>query len=193
MRPAARHRHITTDKNFFISLVIVRHTKIHIFAIAREIEYICGEQLSIMSKNIFSDSIINTGRQRELDFVKGIAIIAMVICHTVLYMAEVPGHLGYVVANDVLGGPMAAPMFMICMGIGLCFSHRNTPLEIVRRGVWLFLLGYILNFSRSSLPFAVGYALGMGELLSENLVAGLMLVDILQFAGLALIFIGICF
>ena len=170
-----------------------RSTIIIIFAIEGEFAYICGKLLSIMSKSIFSDSIVNTGRQRELDFVKGIAIIAMIICHTVLYMAEVPEHIGFVVADDVLGGPMAAPMFMICMGACICFSHRSTPLEIVRRGVGLFLLGYILNISRTCLPFAIAYALGMGDFLSENLVFGLMIVDILQFAGLALVFIGICF
>lgn len=135
----------------------------------------------------------NTGRQVELDFVKGIAIIAMIICHTVGIMGEVHGHVGYIVSQEILGGPMAAPMFMICMGIGLSYSRRNTPLAIVKRGVSLLLLGYILNFARAGFPYAIGFALGMGELVSENLVYGLMIVDILQFAGLALVFIGICF
>ena len=131
-------------------------------------------------------------RLPELDIVKGVAIIAMIICHTVCYMGAVPGHTGYVVAEEILGGPMAAPMFMICMGIAINFSRRSEPLALVKRGVRLFLLAYLLNFLRAGLPFGIGFALGMADTVADMLVMAFLIVDILQFAGLALIFIGLC-
>ena len=110
-------------------------------------------------KRIFSSKAVNTERQSELDFVKGIAIITMIICHTVGIMGEIPDHVGYIVADEILGGPMAAPMFMLCMGIGINFSRRNTPLSLFRRGASIFLLAYILNFTRSALPIVLGFAI----------------------------------
>ena len=134
----------------------------------------------------------NKTRLAELDVVKGVAIIAMIICHTVCYMGAVPGHAGYVVAEEILGGPMAAPMFMICMGIAINFSRRSTPQALMKRGARLFLLAYLLNFVRAGLPIGIGYALGLADTVADNLVMALLIVDILQFAGLALIFIGLC-
>ena len=131
-------------------------------------------------------------RLAELDVVKGVAIIAMIICHTVCYMGAVPGQSGYVVAEEILGGPMAAPMFMICMGIAINFSRRSTPQSLIKRGARLFLLAYLLNILRSGLPIGIAFALGMADAVADNLVMALLIVDILQFAGLALIFIGLC-
>ena len=143
--------------------------------------------------NIISSKAVNTARQVELDIVKGIAIITMIICHTVGIMGEIPDHVGYIVSEEILGGPMAAPMFMLCMGIGINFSRRNTPLTLFRRGASIFLLSYILNFTRSALPIVLGFLIGGAELVSfDMLVMGLMIVDILQFAGLALMFLGVC-
>ena len=131
-------------------------------------------------------------RLPELDLVKGVAIIAMIICHTVCYMGAIPENVGYVVAEEILGGPMAAPMFMICMGIAINFSRRSTPQALVRRGFRLFLLAYLLNFLRAGIPVIIGIALGLTDTVADNLVMAFMIVDILQFAGLALIFIGLC-
>ena len=145
------------------------------------------------NKDNFADMIAEAKtRLPEIDLVKGVAIIAMIICHTVSYMGAVPGNIGYIVAEEILGGPMAAPMFMICMGIAINFSRRSTPQELMRRGLRLFLLAYLLNILRAGLPVGIGFALGLGDAVADNLVMAFLIVDILQFAGLALIFIGLC-
>ena len=144
------------------------------------------------NKDNFADMIAEAKtRLPEIDLVKGVAIIAMIICHTVCYMSSIPENAGYVVAEEILGGPMAAPMFMICMGIAINFSRRSTPQELMRRGLRLFLLAYLLNILRAGLPVGIGFALGLGDAVADNLVMAFLIVDILQFAGLALIFIGL--
>ena len=94
--------------------------------------------------------------------------------------------------DDLLGGPMCAPLFMFCMGVGLVYSRNRQSSVMIKRGISLFILGVFVNF---------------GEFLVPNFLSGLLLhnwnifpiyggllsftVDILEFAAISFIVLGI--
>lgn len=144
-----------------------------------------------MLSRLFSKEEVNTGRQPSLDYAKGLAIICMILCHTTMVYSFGNEDLAAVVADDFLGGPIAAPMFMMCLGIGTCYSRHSSPLQLIRRGAILFLCAYLLNFMRAILPLYIASLMGYSKEVMPFMSVSLLGFDILQFAGLAFIFLGI--
>ena len=84
-----------------------------------------------------------------------------------------------------LAGPATAPAFMFAMGVGIVYSGKSTPKDLLRRGLKLFVGGYILNAARSGILTAIGTAL-TGRF-DPKLTKYLFLNgDIFHFSGLAL-------
>ena len=75
----------------------------------------------IFGSGVFSKDEVNTGRQIELDIAKGFAILFMIWVHTAETFSAGTG-LGYEIVDNFLGGPFAAPVFMVCMGIGMRYG-----------------------------------------------------------------------
>ena len=140
-------------------------------------------------ENVFSGEEINTGRQIELDIAKGFAILFMIWVHTAETFSAEAG-LGYELVDNFLGGPFAAPVFMVCMGIGMRYGRKTAAKDFVKRGIGLLLTGLILNIFRYVLPMLTVYALS-GEKLYLNTFTFLFGVDILEFAGLAFLFFAL--
>lgn len=145
----------------------------------------------MLFSNLFSKEEVNTGRQPSLDYAKGLAIVCMVICHTVMMFSMGHTDMAYIVSDKVLGGPIAAPLFMICLGIGTCYSRHSAPLLMVKRGAGLFLCAYLLNFMRGVLPLALGSLFVGWQAVAQYMTWAMLVGDILQFAGLAFIFLGV--
>ena len=144
--------------------------------------------------SILQKEEIQTSRQYELDLLKALAIVSMIICHTVIQLAaHIPGHeqdMAYVFADLYLGCYLAvAHAFMFAMGFGISFSKKNAPADLIRRGIHLYILGFVLNFFRYGI-YTVAYGLITGEFMEETIYS-LIVQDILQFAGLALIATGL--
>ena len=133
-------------------------------------------------------------RRNELELLKALSIVAMILCHPVIrlgihragYEKEFLFFLGDVILGDYLG---VAHAFMFAMGVGVVCSRKNAPAELMRRGLRLYLLGYALNFCRYGV-YALGEGLISGAFEPETAEA-LFGPDILQFAGLALLFTGL--
>ena len=140
-------------------------------------------------KNVETQSL----RRNELELLKALSIIAMIFCHAVIrlgihhsgYEEEFLFFLGDVILGDYLG---VAHAFMFAMGVGVIYTRRNAPSDLMRRGLMLYLLGYALNFCRYGI-YALAEGLISGVFEPETLEA-LFGPDILQFAGLALLFTG---
>ena len=137
---------------------------------------------------------IQPPRLFELDLLKALSVIAMVFCHPVIrlgihragYESDWQFFLGDVILGDYLG---VAHAFMFAMGVGMVYSRKNAPADLMRRGVKIYLLGYVLNFCRYGV-YALAEGLISGVFEPETLEA-LFGPDILQFAGLALFFTGV--
>ncbi len=129
---------------------------------------------------------VNTGRQFEADMAKFVCLIGMVIVHcfdVFVSFYEISSNLQFVflfVLNCIFG----AGTFMFCMGVGIAYSSRSTPGYLMKRGVKIFLLGYLLN-----LLCAASYLLLLHDV--SLFVTYLLGLDIMQFAGLALFLFGL--
>lgn len=145
--------------------------------------------------NLFSDEKVNTGRQVELDIAKDLSIIFMIFLHTFYiasaFNADFNPAYNFLIMN-VLGRPYAAVIFMFCMGVGVVYSRHSQWDTMVKRGVKLYLLGVLVNVFEFFIPhFVCGTLLGKWDIFP--IADGLLLfcIDILAFAGLAFISMGI--
>lgn len=88
--------------------------------------------------------ICNEGRQPELDIARGLAVIFMVLIHTVEYYWDWDNEIFDKVAN-FLGSPPAAPVFMFLLGCGIIYSRRSTAQQVLKRGIKMLMLSYVFN------------------------------------------------
>ena len=145
-----------------------------------------------MSK-IFSKERVNGGRQIDLAIANCLAIIFMIFLHW--YMSGLGSNISLPlqrVVSQLLGRPFAAPVFMFAMGVGMVYSRNQEPKYLIIRGIKMMLLGVVVNVGEWILPhFLAGKLLGDWDMVP--IAGGLLLfcVDILAFAGMAMILTGI--
>ena len=135
-----------------------------------------------------------TSRRYELELLKALAIISMILCHPVIRLGiHIPGYENdflYSLGQDIFGNYLGvAHAFMFAMGFGVVYTKKNTPKDLMLRGMKLYLLGYVLNFLRYGM-YNLIESIFTSEFRSDILQA-LFGMDILHFAGLALIITGI--
>ena len=136
----------------------------------------------------------STKRLFEIDAVKFFAIIFMICEHVYErfsafdYSGTMPNTF-YRNLIEFTGGPLAAPVFMFCMGIGMVYTRHDKPSEFIRRGIKLIITGDLLNFFRQTIPMLIASALEIET--GFSLIGGLLNVDILPFAGMAYITVGL--
>lgn len=143
------------------------------------------------------DKTVSAPRLLAFDLARGVAILSMVVQH-VVFMYGSRSTRGSLLGSVLLGlgGLPAAPVFLFLMGVFFKYTRRTGD-EVFRsgvvKGIRLFFLGYFLNIIRFTVPIALGaemqtFTLSNAELLSLN--SSLFVVDILQCAGLSLIFMS---
>ncbi|MBI2422190.1 MAG: DUF1624 domain-containing protein [Candidatus Hydrogenedentes bacterium] len=126
------------------------------------------------------------GRVAFLDLARGLAVFFMIMQHAIIVHAHGTGEDGGIIGGVflLLGTAPAAPVFMLIMGLFMV-KVRGGPAALARRGVLLFVLGYVLNLFRFTLPLTLAGA--FGEALPPELEPWHLFweVDILQLAGLS--------
>lgn len=146
-------------------------------------------------KELFSNQSVNGGRQVELDLAKYLSLFFMILVHCFMVSSLFANDFSIPVRRGIgqlAGGPFSAPVFMFAMGVGMVYSGNHFPAYLIRRGIKLMLLGLVVNIGEFFLPhFLADNLLGKGDLFP--IAGGLLLfcVDILAFAGLALILTGL--
>ena len=144
---------------------------------------------------LLSNEPVNKGRQAELDLAKCLAIFFMIFLHCLMVTSGFDNKISLYMQRAVgqlLGGPFAAPVFMFSMGVGIVYSRNQEPVYLIRRGIKLMLLGVVVNVGEFILPhFLAGKLLGKWDIFP--IAGGLLLfcIDILAFAGMAMILIGV--
>ena len=136
---------------------------------------------------------IEKPRIQELDLLKALAIIAMIICHCVEVLGEhrigYENDFLYFLGYSVLGDYVAvAHAFMFAMGVAIIWTGKDDPRHLIRRGVRIYIMAFVLNFFRYGI-YAIIDGLIEGQF-HEDTVYALVVQDIFHFAGLALIFTG---
>ena len=146
-------------------------------------------------EKLFSNEKVNAGRQVELDLAKCLAIVWMILLHCMFCTVGFNNDLSLFMKRAIgqfLGCPFAAPVFMFAMGVGIVYSRNQDPVYMMKRGVKLMLLGLVVNVGEFFLPhFLAGKLLGQWDVFP--IAGGLLLfcIDILAFAGMSMICIGL--
>jgi uncharacterized membrane protein len=134
-------------------------------------------------------------RIAAFDIARGVAVLGMILIHVQRHWAQQDPWVGLPnLVLGVLGGPLAAPVFMLVMGASVAWSHRTDRGSLARRGLVLVVAGLALNVARGTLPLVVGQAAGV--IPPEGIVGFtawslLVTVDVLQLAGTSLIAIAL--
>ena len=143
---------------------------------------------------IFSCDEINTSRQWELDLARAVIIFCLALIHVTIECTTDEGLCSGIpyLFDTVIGGPFSAPMYMFVMGVGMCYTRRNTPKDHFIRGAKIFAVGYILNICRFLIPYSIGYFItGDYATYIEPLLYKVLCNDILTFAGLAMMLMAL--
>lgn len=143
---------------------------------------------------LFSEEPTNGGRQKEFDYAKLIAIAFMILIHmweecTNIELSALPK--GFF--NNFLqfcAGPLAAPMFMTALGVGIPYSKHCTPSDLFKRGMNIFVLAYVLNILREALPYFIFSEINH-NFDTDYFLLMLLNGDILQFAGLSFMLLAL--
>ena len=146
---------------------------------------------------IMMNATNQNNRLLSIDLARGLAVFFMIAVHTLEVYAnqEVKNSVfGQIIS--FLGGPPAAPVFMTLMGFSFIYSTKSELKPKLFRGVKIFLMGYVLNILRGVIPFSLASYLNMDiaktfplDKLNEFTI--LTIVDILQFAGIALMIMAV--
>jgi uncharacterized membrane protein len=131
-------------------------------------------------------------RIRAFDFARGIAIIAMVMIHTIVFLGnpELVKSLSGYIANSIIC-LLAAPVFTFIMGVMIVFSSKSSTRTLLLRGCIILGIGYLLNLLRGTLPMAVGEWAEWIDYQDERPWTYMLEEDILQFAGFSFIIIAL--
>ena len=140
---------------------------------------------------LFSDEHINTGRQPELDWARGLAVLFMILVHVKLELPGFPFANLYSKVLEFVGSPLAAPTFMILLGAGIAYSKNKEPKKLAKHGLGLFILHYVLNFAAFGLPCLIMLVRTGNAVYREDFFNYLFGVDILAFAGLTFLFFAL--
>jgi len=128
----------------------------------------------------------NTARQPEFDVAKVLAIFFMIIIHVADNMGTITGTQGTVpILLDFIGGPLAAPVFMFAMGVGMVYTKHDTPRDFAKRGVHLLITAYVLSFFRETILIIIAHVFSIETVYDKSLIDTVGTVDILHFAGMA--------
>ncbi len=136
------------------------------------------------------DSLHNYTRIDSFDIPRAIAIGLMIIVHTLMFYAS-PTAMQEPLAKLLMlsGTAPGAPAFMFLMGFYFIYARPKDSRYYLKRGLQLILLGYLLNISRFLLPAGLILLFGIPvEVFAPwTPLTFFKNIDILQFAGLALI------
>ena len=144
-------------------------------------------------RNCFDKSPVNFGRQREIDITKGIAVIIMMFSHALeilgwFFEPEVAVQSVWYIADMVISG--SAPVFVLCMGIGLSYTSKKSAKDIFRRALNIAGLAVLLEIARTAIPGFLEWLIFKDPECIEYVYL-MFTVDILQFAALAMLVIAL--
>ena len=147
-----------------------------------------------LKDKIFYKEPLNTSRQWELDLARAVIIFCLALIHVTIECTTDEGLCSGIpyLFDTIIGGPFSAPMYMFVMGVGMCYTRRNTPKDHFIRGAKIFAVGYALNICRFLIPYSIGYFItGDYGVYIEPLLYKVLGNDILTFAGLAMMILAL--
>ena len=138
-------------------------------------------------------------RLKTIDLARGASVFIMIIVHTLWMYATtaLQSESAFGTVVHILGKGTAS--FLVAMGLSMALSRRQTPLLLIKRGLQLLLLAYLMNAAKfwlpievfNTMPEAFINAYGWQSPLSAGQLQFMVLTgDILQLAGVSLVLFG---
>jgi hypothetical protein len=137
----------------------------------------------------FASDKVNVGRQPEIDFLKAFCILCMIVLHIYEDCVSEPNGILYELLEKICSFTGAAT-FMICMGIGMCYSRQQDSKSYLIRGLELLTVGQFLNLLRNAIPNLIAYWFTGKQIFIANSLLVIQ-ADILTFAGFAFLFMSL--
>lgn len=136
-------------------------------------------------------------RIAALDLIKGMSVVGMIIIHTLLIYANVKSQSETVIGGFIVFLGRGTSIFLICMGITFMTSSHQSLKSSIKRGGLLLLAAFFMNFMKFIIPAVLGFApdnfiqkYGWHGPIEQQYMFLVMLGDILQLAGISLLFVG---
>ncbi|ASK30274.1 hypothetical protein CEY12_09170 [Chryseobacterium sp. T16E-39] len=132
-----------------------------------------------------------------LDLIKGMSVIGMIIIHTLLINANVQSRSETAIGGFIVFLGRGTSIFLICMGITFMTSSHQSLKSSIKRGGLLLLAAFFMNFMKFIIPVIFGFAsedfiqkFGWHGPIEQQYLYLVLLGDILQLAGISLLFVG---
>jgi uncharacterized membrane protein len=141
----------------------------------------------MMENTNFTQPNYKAKRELEIDIARGLAVFFMVFVHLLLNVSTdkiIESKFGLII--DFLGGIPSAPVFMLLLGVGVVYSRNQSFSSNLYRGIKVLIIAYSLNLLRETIPKLLYYFNSEGSI--NDILNSYFNIDILQFAGLTLIF-----
>ena len=142
------------------------------------------------SRTIDMSKSIKKERIREFDVARVFAVIAMVAVHTEFAIYNYENEV-FAIFFDYLGSPFAAPVFMFILGANIFLSSKNSPRQLLARGISTFSSSVVFNIICHALPFLILDFRNQTTNYAENVLHWVFAVDILTFSALAFMFFAL--
>ena len=94
---------------------------------------------------VFSQEEVNTGRQREFDYLKGIFMLFIYLIHA--FQATMSPEDPIIQGVYIFATMSGAAIFIFVMGFGTVYSKNVSPAEFVKGGVRMVLYQYLNNIA----------------------------------------------
>ncbi|MCC2606946.1 heparan-alpha-glucosaminide N-acetyltransferase domain-containing protein [Planctobacterium marinum] len=130
-------------------------------------------------------------RIAAFDVAKGVAVVLMIMIHVLDFygLPEVRFGVFGSTLKFAVGWP-AASMFVFVMGLFVTYTGNHSLRQDLMRAAGLFALGYLLNLTRSTIPMWLSIEIGLvtaADVAPHTPLSEFLIVDVFQFAGLALL------
>ncbi|WP_062052643.1 heparan-alpha-glucosaminide N-acetyltransferase domain-containing protein [Aquimarina longa] len=141
----------------------------------------------------------NQERVLAIDLARGFSVLMVIIVHTLWIYGDIPTQTSTWLGESVHFIGKGTPMFLIAMGVSFTLSRNQSIILSIKRALYILAAGYLMNFLKFVLPVLIGTmpdnfieAYGWtAPATIDNMIYMLGTGDILQLAGVSLLFMGI--
>jgi len=144
-------------------------------------------------------STVKSNRILAIDLARGISVLMVIIVHTLWIYGDIATQSETWLGEVIHFIGKGTPMFLIAMGVSFILSRNQSVFLSIRRAFYILAIGYLMNFLKFVLPVLVGTvpdnfisAYGWTRPVTlDNMIYMLGTGDILQLAGVSLLFMGL--
>ncbi|WP_103071598.1 heparan-alpha-glucosaminide N-acetyltransferase domain-containing protein [Aquimarina sediminis] len=134
-----------------------------------------------------------------IDLARGVSVLMVIMVHTLWIYGDIPTQADTWLGEVVHFIGKGTPMFLIAMGVSFTLSRNQSIVLSIKRALYILAAGYIMNFLKFVVPVLIGTvpdafieAYGWTTpVILDNMIYMLLTGDILQLAGVSLLFMGI--